>query len=139
MISRTESRILLKIDIDGSEWEVFEAASIEGLKRISQITCEFHEFSRMADAKWRERAVLVMRKLKSIFEVVHVHGNNNRSMLLIANVPFPECVEVTLVNRAFWKFEPSTEVFPTAIDQPNLRGYPDLFLGSFNFGSRLSV
>jgi hypothetical protein len=128
-------RILLKVDIDGSEWEMFDATSADVLRRFSQVTCEFHDFSRIADTHWRERAFRVMDKLKSIFEVVHVHGNNNGSMLLIANVPFPANLEVTLANRALWKFEPTTEVYPTPIDQPNLPGYPDLFLGTLVFNN----
>jgi hypothetical protein len=126
-------RILLKIDIDGSEWEMFDATSIDVLRRFSQIACEFHDFSRIVDAQWRDRALHVMDKLKSIFEVVHVHGNNSGPMLLIANVPFPANLEVTLANQELWEFEPTTEVYPTPIDQPNLPGYPDLFLGTLIF------
>jgi hypothetical protein len=125
--------VVLKLDIEGFEWEMFEAASLHGLRRISQIVCEFHNFSRIADAQWRRRATAAMMKLKSIFEVVHVHGNNYGPMLLVANVPFPEYAEVTLANRAAWRFAELSEIFPTLIDQPNRAGHPDLFLGTLMF------
>jgi hypothetical protein len=125
--------VVLKLDIEGSEWEMFEAASVDGLRRISQIVCEFHNFSKIADARWRRRATAAMMKLKSVFEVVHIHGNNYGPMLLVANVPFPEYAEVTLANRALWRFDDLKEVFPALIDQPNRAGHPDLFLGTLTF------
>jgi hypothetical protein len=132
-ISAASGETILKIDIEGSEWEVFEAASLEQLRRLSQIVGEFHGFRHATDPVWRQRAQRVMAKLKSAFEVIHVHGNNCSRFHLLANVPFPGVIEVTLANRAIYEFEDTTEVFPTAIDNPNLHARPDQFLGSLRF------
>ena len=74
-----------------------------------------------------------MRKLKLLFEVVHVHANNWDPILPIANVPFPEALEVTFVNRTLYQFENNTELFPTDIDFPNRPDRIDIFLGDFRF------
>jgi hypothetical protein len=125
--------IVLKIDIEGYEWEVLDAASPDELARFSQIVGEFHSFSNLLDPTWRARAQRVMRKLHSVFDVVHVHANNYGPLLVIANVPVPEALEVTLANRAMYHCEETDELFPTAIDQPNLEERPDIFLGNLRF------
>ena len=127
------NRILLKADIEGSEWEMFEHSTIEDLSRIGQIVCEFHDFSRIADPVWRNRAIAVMSKLKSIFEVVHVHGNNNASLLSLANIPFPDVIEVTMVHKHYYNFEDELGIFPTNLDFPNYDKRPDIFMGNLRF------
>jgi Methyltransferase FkbM domain len=127
------SRTILKIDIEGSEWEVLDYASVDDLAQFSQILGEFHDFSNAFDPAWRETALRVMTKLRTIFEVVHVHGNNYSPVHVIANVPIPEALELTFANRGMYTFEASTEIFPTALDQPNCEIHPDIFLGNLRF------
>jgi len=125
--------VILKIDIEGSEWEALDAASVEELARFSQIVGEFHGFSNALDATWRETAQRVMTKLRSVFEVVHVHANNHAPFHIVANIAIAESIELTFVNRAMYTCVETNEVFPTPIDQPNEAGYPDIFLGSLRF------
>jgi len=128
-----QDRLILKMDIEGMEWDIFDTAAAEDLARFSQIVCEFHQFPRAIEEGWRLRAIRAMEKLKAIFEVVHIHANNCSGILPIANVPFPETLEVTFANRAFFKFEDALELFPTTLDRPNLQDVPDIFLGAFLF------
>ncbi|MEJ0092984.1 MAG: hypothetical protein WDN46_06035 [Methylocella sp.] len=124
---------ICKIDIEGDEWPVFEAAEIERLARCSQIICELHNFSAAADPVWLERALKVMTKLRSRFDVFHVHANNWDDFTTFANVPFPETLEVSLGNRARYQFEETDERFPIEIDRPNRPNFADLHLGAFRF------
>jgi hypothetical protein len=137
-IPTLEGRLILKIDIEGAEWEAFDAATVEDLRRFAQVVGEFHGFCNAADDVWRERAIRTIRKLHSIFEVVHVHGNNWSPLQVIANVPFPEVIEITFANRSMYQFEDTTEVFPTPMDRPNDKGRPDIFLGPMPFRSGLA-
>lgn len=125
--------MLLKIDIDGAEWEAFDGATGSDLRRFSQIVGEFHGFSKVADDAWRGRAARIMAKLMSVFEVVHVQGNNFSPLQVVANVAFPDVLEVTFVNRSMYQFEETGEVFPTSIDRPNDERRADIFLGSMRF------
>jgi hypothetical protein len=127
------NRAILKIDIEGSEWEVLDAASVEELSRFSQLLGEFHDFHKAFDPAWRGTAQRVMTKLRSVFEVVHVHGNNYAPVHVIANIPIPEGLELTFANRAMYTFDASSEIFPTTLDQPNCEIHPDIFLGSMRF------
>jgi hypothetical protein len=62
-------RLIIKMDIEGAEWDALLAAPGELLASIPQITMEMHGFD---DPKILE----VIRKLKRNFYVVNLHFNN---------------------------------------------------------------
>jgi len=126
-------RAILKVDIEGDEWSVFFTASLETLGKFSQIACEFHGFDQAGDPNWSDRSIAALRKLRAVFEVVHVHGNNAWPFFNIGNVVLPSLIEITFANRNYYEFAESNEVFPTALDQPNLPDRPDMRLGCFKF------
>lgn len=126
-------RVILKIDIEGAEWDVFDAATPEELARFSQIVGEFHHFSEATDQAWRDRAERVLAKLRSVFDVVHIHGNNCGPFNVVANVAIPSSLEVTFANRAIYDCSETDEIFPTPLDRPNWECRPDIFLGSMRF------
>jgi hypothetical protein len=129
----TDKPVILKIDIDHDEWANFEATPAHDLARCSQIIGEFHGFENALDIQWLNRAVAVMRKLKAHFEVVHVHANNYTGFTTIANIAFPQTLEVSFANRNRYRFEQTDERFPTELDAPNRRGRADLYLGMFKY------
>lgn len=126
-------RAILKIDIEGDEWQAFSTVSAETLGKFSQIICEFHGLYYAAHPTWHKRFVAVLSKLRALFEVVHVHGNNAGPFANIANVILPCVLEITLASRSCYQFAQSNEVFPTALDQPNLPSQPEMRLGCFRF------
>lgn len=128
-----EASVLLKIDIESDEWGVFDACSLEDLKKFSQILVEFHDFDKAKEGEWLKRAVRVMEKLKSLFGVYHIHANNWNSITFVGNVPFPEVLEVSFANRARYSFSESCELFPTPLDRPNNSLRADLYLGAFKY------
>jgi hypothetical protein len=126
-------RAIVKMDIEGDEWGVLRAASAETLSRFSQIVCELHGFNFSDKVAWTDQAQAVLLRLKEQFEVVHVHGNNARPFVNVANVTLPMLLEVTFANRAHYQFTESNETFPTPLDRPNLPQGPDMRLGCFRF------
>jgi hypothetical protein len=124
---------IIKMDIEGDEWAVLEAAGTGDFDRVPQLVCELHDFDRIADTAWYERTERVLRRLGETFRVVHVHANNNGLYQIRGNVAFPEILEITFANRAFYEFGPCSEVFPTALDAPNRPDLPDIALGAFRF------
>jgi Methyltransferase FkbM domain len=128
-----DASVILKIDIEGSEWKVFDATPVEALKKFDQIVCEFHYFASIIDDEWYECARRVLEKLNTAFAVVHVHANNYGSFIFPAGVPFPRVLEVTFANREQYRIEESAETFPTELDSPNRSDWPDLYLGDFHF------
>lgn len=124
---------IIKMDIEGDEWPVLDAATKDDLGRILQFACEFHDFHHATDPAWHARALAVLEKLAAVFGVVHLHANNNGLLRCDGNVPFPEIIEVTFANRRFYDLEDSDDVFPTGLDAPNRPDLPDIHLGAFRF------
>jgi hypothetical protein len=129
----SETEMILKMDIEGAEWDVLDYASPLTLERFRQIVCEFHGFSGLSDNGWCERAERVLVKLLSTHAPVHVHGNNFGGFNTVEGLPIPDVLEVTFARRSSYSFESSSELFPTELDRPNSPKKPDIYLGSFSF------
>lgn len=86
--------VLLKMDIEGAEFEWIESLSDEMLGRIRQIVIEIHN-------PWTVgRRLSAVRKLLKIHHVVHFHANNfGGTASLSANSAAPGVFELTLVRR----------------------------------------
>lgn len=135
LLNADPGEIILKIDIEGDEWQIFEHAEQVSLERLSQVVCEFHAFGLIANNRYFPSMKLALEKLNYSFAVVHVHANNSAPWLQLGGVPFPSVLEVTFANRNKYKFESSDEVFPTRLDRPNYAGFPDFYLGNFKWWS----
>jgi FkbM family methyltransferase len=125
--------ILLKIDIEGDEWSVFDTTPREILGRYSQIVGEFHYFEGFSEDYWRRIFARVLKKLSDLYAVVHVHANNHAGFSNIANVVVPNVLEITFANRRIYSFTETDEIFPGPLDEPNDPSRPDMYLGSFRF------
>jgi hypothetical protein len=125
--------LLLKIDIENSEWDVFDTTPPELLKRFTQIVGEFHYFQGLAEEHWRNLYARVLKKLSDSFAIVHVHANNFAGFSVIANVMIPNVLELTFANRGVYSFSETDEIFPGPLDAPNDPSQPDMHLGSFRF------
>merc|ERR1719265_2169783 len=93
--------LLMEMDIEGSEWEIFSDPSIVPyLKQFQQIIVEFHAIGEESKI---EQQLQAMHNLLQNFVVVHVHGNNCFQCspeLQVNEFHMPRYYEVTFVNRA---------------------------------------
>lgn len=128
-----ERGLILKMDIEDSEWSVLDATPEWCLAQFSQIVVEYHGLARAENRMWAARAESILRKVLRTHLPVHVHGNNWARYALVENIPVPDVLEVTYAARACYSFAESDELYPTALDRPCKAGVPDLFLGSFKF------
>ena len=124
---------LLKLDIEGSEWALLAEADAGSLSRFPQILCEVHDLALVHDDKHFDLMMRALRRLREIFEVVHVHGNNCGGRLFVADQAMPNVLELTLANREVYAFTEDPETFPTELDCPNDPRVPDYYLGDFHF------
>ncbi|WP_238947934.1 FkbM family methyltransferase [Caldimonas brevitalea] len=72
---------LLKCDIEGAEVAMLEAASDDELRRIGQVTIEFHDF---LDANQREPVATITRRLEHL-GFWHIDLSKNRMDVLFIN------------------------------------------------------
>lgn len=125
--------LLLKIDIEGAEWDVLDALGGDTFGQFKQILAEFHAFEFLDRDSFRERARRVFLKLNQTHQVINVHGNNFAGVRLVEGVALCDVYELTYVRRSDYAIEDSCDVFPTALDRPNNETIPELFLGRFQF------
>jgi hypothetical protein len=109
----TSHDIILKCDIEGDEWDLFDAAKPEHLERFEQIIIEFHSLRGMG-----KRGIRVLENLNRTHQVVHVHGNNYGGYAKVSHfdIVLPSVLEVTYARRSSNEFIKCTESFPTLLD-----------------------
>ena len=85
------NRVVVKMDIEGAEWETLLTMPESVLTRIDQLMVEFHRLE-------QPHYVETVRRLKRYFHVVHVHYNNHACGE--ENRPFPSwAFEALFVNK----------------------------------------
>ncbi len=105
-ISRNQDagkRLILKIDVEGAEWESLLATPDAVLDQVDQIAMELHlpvEVSKRAETTIvvNERHLEMIRKLKRRFHVVNLHFNNFACMLKADPLP-AWAFQVLMVNK----------------------------------------
>jgi len=105
--------LLMKMDIEGAEWDSLLETPDEVLARIDQLAMELHGVD-------ERRYLEVVRKLKRTFHLVHLHFNNHACQTGIK--PFPaSAYQVLWVNKRIGTLDPSARPprLPLPIDAPD--------------------
>ncbi|WP_321892790.1 class I SAM-dependent methyltransferase [Paraburkholderia tropica] len=121
--------LILKMDIEGFEWETFEAMSEKTLRQFSQIVLEVHSLV-LGGSKLQSRIARVLEKLYRSHQPVHVHANNHGFVGFVGGVMMPDTMELTYVRRADHQFTLCHRMFPSSFDMRCRRDVPDFFLGA---------
>ncbi|MBR1579097.1 MAG: FkbM family methyltransferase [Selenomonadaceae bacterium] len=121
-----DRNMILKMDIEGAEYSVFQTIDDDTLNRFKQIVLEFHDLTNPAT---ENNVAFMTDKLNATHQLVHVHANNYGSYIVRGGAILPSLIEGTYLRRADYKFVKSRRFFPTAIDQPNKAAAPDINLG----------
>lgn len=103
--SENYSELLLKLDIEGSEWEVLEKST--SLTRFSQIYLELHYLERLAHPNFSESSINTLERILDLFFPVFISGNNCCGFVNIGGYAIPRVMEMTLLNRSLYSFTPS--------------------------------
>jgi len=130
----TCKNLIMKMDVEGCEWDTFTETKSDVISQFSQIVVEFHNlFSAIYDQKHLS-IMNVLKKINQTHQSIHVHANSRNNALWIGPLVFPEVLEVTYIRRtdADDKLIANTRQFPTEIDQTNVSNLPDIYLGSFS-------
>ena len=94
-----ESDLILKIDIEGSEWKVLSDLSQTSLLRFRQIIAEFHDLHRIADDTLFSDIRSALKKLNKSHELINIHVNNWSAFQIIEGIPIPDVIEVLYLRR----------------------------------------
>ncbi len=97
----TDKRLMVKIDVEGAEWESLLATPDAVLDQIDQMPMELH-----VPAGANTRHVEALRKLKRRFHVVNLHFNNYACVPGMKPLP-SWAFQVLLVNKRLGAIDPA--------------------------------
>ena len=95
----TESDCILKMDIEGSEFDVLNDASTQTLSKFRQITIEVHWMNQLTDKGFYISALYAFEKLRLTHTPVLVHPNNDRQLMVLGNSPVPIVFEILYLRN----------------------------------------
>jgi methyltransferase FkbM-like protein len=111
-----KSNMLLKMDIEGDEWDIIKRLDMKTISQFSQIVVEFHN---IYDAD-----VEAFKRLNKLFYLGHVHGNNCSEI----RDGLPEVIECTYIRKDCVQYTPDvdrTQYPKESLDAPNDGSKPD--------------
>lgn len=117
---------ILKIDIEGSEWEVLDEVDARMLEQFSQIIVEFHDLHKHIVNLQVSRITKVLSKMRIFHDVVNFHPNNFGDFEIIGNHPIPDIFEVTYLRRDL--VVSNHNEFGANFNSPNTNFHPDVIL-----------
>jgi hypothetical protein len=122
----SSKRIVLKIDVEGAEWNSFLSVPDETLERIDQMAVEFH-WAEDRVFRWAQddKYLRVVQRLKQFFEIGHIHFNN--ASCVEGLEPFPTwAFEVLFVSKRLAIVDPSRKAGGLhPLDAPNNPSFAD--------------
>lgn len=118
--------IVMKIDVEGAEWDFINETPSELLDNFKQITFELHS---LTDVSQSERKLSALSKITQTHQAVWVHGNNSVYAERAGSIIMPCNLEVTFLNKAKYCFEGESICFPIDLDRPNSRLVEEIELG----------
>ena len=124
----TGKRLIVKIDVEGAEWDSLLATPDAVLDQIDQMPMELHlpHSPYLRAAVVNERHLQVIKKLKQKFYVVNLHFNNDSCTPFSAPLP-AWAFQVLLVNKRVGVLDQAapTPAPMSALNAPDYRGGPD--------------
>ena len=119
--------LILKMDVEGCEWDVLNHVPEKTLTQFSQMVFEFHG---MAGGPYDDVIVPSLEKINRTHQLVHLHANNYGGVRWLGDRFQSVTFEATYVRRADYEFVPSDRFFPADIDRPNNPLLPDILIGN---------
>ena len=123
-IIKNKKNILLKVDIEGGEYEILDDIKFYS-KRINCLIIEFHEIKK--NLKKIYNFVDKIKDLKSI----HIHGNNINKL---DKYGYPYAIEITFINIKRLKYEKkiNSKKYPiSGLDFPSVKRNDDVKINFF--------
>jgi len=115
----SSNNILLKIDIEGGEYDIFRDNDFcNSLRQVEMLVIEFHDLKNKLRLLYE-----IIGRLSEFFVSVHIHANNCAPLFTMyrkeGDIQFPDAIEMTFVRKTSLLKEdilPTPTVYPC----PNL-------------------
>ena len=97
-----ERNIILKMDIEGAELDVFLHMPENILEKFGQIVLEIHN---LTDEETWDKQIDMLTKLNKTHKPIHLHANNYSRVKYIGDLMISEAVEVTFARERDFQFK----------------------------------
>lgn len=127
-LPKSESDLLLQMDIEGYEYETFLSMSSRLMQRFRIIVIEFHSLDLLWSKPFYQFASCAFEKILQTHTCVHIHPNNYAALLAKRSLDIPHVMEFTFLRNdrvLDWSF---ATVFPNPLDSDNASNLPPLTL-----------
>lgn len=126
-----QNRKILKLDIEGSEWETL--LNFKSIHLFDQIVLELHYFQRCLDEKFRKRVLEVLAKINLSHQSIQLSGNNCCGFTILGGVPIPNVIEVTFASRERYSFKKGNNAKNSGLStRANYPNRAPLYIGGFH-------
>jgi len=131
-IDSSEKDLILQLDIEGGEYLTLLSTPINFLKRFRILVVEFHSFHRVRNDYFLENiAIPVFEKLERVFDIVHLHPNNDAQSIPFLSYYLPHALEVTFHNKERRISRPLLRQFiEHDLDNPTVQNNEDVIFDS---------
>jgi hypothetical protein len=116
---------LLKIDIEGDEWEILNELESSDLLKFRQIIMEFHGLNEFVKL---DQKLSVLQKLAVTHSPIVVHANNQGTHRLINGSFIPDVLEVTWVRTNSYTFQSGNNMDIRKLLVSNSPDLPDIWV-----------
>ena len=126
-----EKDMILKLDIEGGEWNILNEINQEILIQFKYIIIEFH-FIDTSASKYKE----VLKKLNQSHQIFHLHCNNGCPIINFDGYNLCSALEISFIIREKNTFMDYSGYFPAKnLDYKNIENLEDinLFLNIYQF------
>jgi hypothetical protein len=124
------SDLLLQIDIEGFEYEVFLAVSDQLMQRFRIIVAEFHRLDQLWGKPFFGLASRVFEKILQTHHCVHAHPNNWRGTVKKGDIEVPINMEFTFLRKDRVREFTYVDSYPHPLDVDNVPSMPSVDLPS---------
>ena len=98
-VSLNQKKMILQIDVEGSEYEIIHAITENNLQKFDVLVIEFHNLFLANNQIFYKYFLECIYKLKKYFEIFYLQPNNCCGVSNFDTIIFPNVLEITLLNK----------------------------------------
>lgn len=127
-----QKNMILKMDVEGAEWDFLEQVSTETLEQFDQLIFEFHWMLHSEDFEKYAKVITLLQKINKTHQLVHLHAHNASTAIKYKDDFYPDIMEATYAKKDRYEFFDADIDLPINLDRPIFPWYPELVLGRWN-------
>ncbi len=110
-ISQINSKsLILKLDIEGDEWNVLSLFSTNNLLKFEQILVEFHNLLDVYNTEIFDLYIKVLTKLRANHKVINVNVNNYGASSMLYGEKISDVVEISFLRNDLYSRMPKSKI-----------------------------